>query len=94
MTHACPDCGMSCTCDMEDHESDAPDDCCHECEPESDDVDIGVVGCYHQYVNHSSGCVNNYAECTVCGHRFFISNSPYAVEWSELQDPTTWKPLK
>lgn len=87
MSHTCPECGMCCYCDMEDHDSDAPDDCCHDC-ADDEDMDIGVVGCYHQYVNHSSGCVNNYAECTVCGHRFFISNSPYKVEWPE---PESWK---
>lgn len=29
--HSCPDCGDACYCDLEDHESEAPEDCSHAC---------------------------------------------------------------
>jgi hypothetical protein len=35
--HECPECGMACDCDGEDHGQPAPDDCCHECEDEEDE---------------------------------------------------------
>jgi hypothetical protein len=30
-------CGQACACDMEDHWQETPDDCCHECDEESED---------------------------------------------------------
>lgn len=38
--HECPECGQACCCDMEDHEQDAPDDCCHECDEDTDDEEL------------------------------------------------------
>jgi hypothetical protein len=29
MSHECPECGMVCGCDMEDHDQPQPDDCTH-----------------------------------------------------------------
>ena len=42
--HSCPECGMACRCDMEDHDQDAPEDCCHECEelPE-EEAEMGMA---------------------------------------------------
>lgn len=40
MSHPCPDCQQECYCDIEDIGWDeAPDDCCHECDEETDDQD-------------------------------------------------------
>jgi hypothetical protein len=38
--HECPECGEACYCDLEDHESEAPDDCAHRCseDPDGDDI--------------------------------------------------------
>lgn len=38
MAHECPNCGQLCYCDLEDHESEAPDDCVHDCEEDEDDL--------------------------------------------------------
>jgi len=43
MSHACPDCGMVCCCDMEDHDQPQPEDCTHVC-AESDDFDYEKDG--------------------------------------------------
>jgi hypothetical protein len=37
MSHACPECGQQCYCDLEDHDSEAPDDCCHDCDLDDDE---------------------------------------------------------
>jgi hypothetical protein len=46
--HDCPICGMACYCDMEDHHSLAPADCCHECDDDAEDD-------YEEYLLHPHG---------------------------------------
>jgi len=41
--HDCPECGSGCDCDCEDHDQEAPDDCCHNCDP-GDEYDDPVMG--------------------------------------------------
>jgi hypothetical protein len=43
MCHECPECGELCYCDLEDHESEAPDDCLHVCADEDDFEDYSPI---------------------------------------------------
>lgn len=40
MAHECPLCSGLCYCDLEDHEQDAPDDCEHVCDKDTEDEDF------------------------------------------------------
>jgi hypothetical protein len=40
MSHVCGLCGALCYCDLEDHESEQPDDCLHICSEDDDDDEL------------------------------------------------------